>query len=478
MLNENTKILNIPILFRISFFVVISFMVFWGCGGEGKGAKSKIEAKITNLYIEDNPSGETPISFTLTDPDSNPIAIETMISFDNKQSWIPATITDPDITSLQSSPNGVLHTITWDCDNDIGIHPPASLTIKIIPYVNDLLGEAAFYTINTIDYLTSSAYLNMKSAIDNLEHYMIYYGALNDEVIETAKTYQLMIIHASNGDVTREQVRAIQNGVNPEDTDDDVLVISYISVGEDVRTYGLSSDDMLADPRFIEDGTGPRVDPRDGAPYDDGADIPVDIDKLGSSSTGGDGFASYYLDDNDMNGVPDKNSEWGQCFVNAGDPLWFETINNMELDGADKASGLKEILSLNYGRSLGCDGVFLDTIDTCAPNSYTNETTVVNGGVRTEFELTAPGFSDFISTLRDNYPNRIILQNRGFSSLHLDLFHIIDLPQGRILICSFMKAIGWTIIQISVLMKTLTLTINITLCQRSWQRLPVVTALR
>lgn len=413
MLNDNVKFYYLSVLLRIFFFVILSFLPIWGCGGESDNSSSKIEVEITNIYIEDDPSGEVPISFTLSGPDSNSIDVETMISFDNNQSWIYATIIDSNTASLQSSPAGVEYTITWDCDSDIGIHIPASLTIKMTPNLNSKFGDAAFYSISKIDYLASKAYLNMRTAIDNLQHYIIYYGELNDEVISIAKTYQLVIIHSSNGYVTRHQVREIQNGVNPESTDDDVLVISYISVGEDVRTYGVTTDEMLADSRFAGDGTGPRIDPRDGAPYDDGADIPVDIDRYGSPSSGGSGFASFYLDDNDMDGVPDKNSEWGQCFVNAGDPLWFDIVNNMELDGLDGASGLKEILTLDYGRSLGCDGVFLDTIDTCAPNIYTNQDTVDNGGVRTEFEWTAPGFADFISTLRENYPKRIILQNRG-----------------------------------------------------------------
>jgi hypothetical protein len=72
-------------------------------------------------------------------------------------------------------------------------------------------------------------------------------------------------------------------------------------------------------------------------------------------------------------------------------------------------AGLREILTLDYGRGLGCDGVFLDTFDTCAPNFYTD----ASSANQTEFEWTAPGFRAFLQRLRSAYPDRIVLQNRG-----------------------------------------------------------------
>lgn len=63
------------------------------------------------------------------------------------------------------------------------------------------------------------------------------------------------------------------------------------------------------------------------------------------------------------------------------------------------------MLTTNYGRGLGCDGVFLDTMDTAAPNSFASSIS--------NFEWTAPGFTDFIGKLRADYPDKVILQNRG-----------------------------------------------------------------
>lgn len=238
--------------------------------------------------------------------------------------------------------------------------------------------------------------------------YMIYYGTLGKNEIEVAKTYPLVIIYPTDKDITREKVREIQQGVNKGDPNDDVRVLAYISVGEDLRTHGKTYDEMLKDPRFTGDGTGPRVDPR--GPKPQGTNDLSGIDPLGKKSSGGKGFASWYLDDNNFDGKPDWNPNFNVAYVNAGDPKWFEAVNNMTIDGPDGYAGLKEILTDKFGRGLGCDGVFMDTVETCAPNSFTDDKSVD----KAKFEWTAPGFSDFIKRLKDTYPDKLALQNRAF----------------------------------------------------------------
>lgn len=247
-----------------------------------------------------------------------------------------------------------------------------------------------------------------------IDSYLANYGTWNDESIAIAKRHELVILHPKQGDVTRALVADLQSGRNASDPSDDVLVFCYVSVGEDLRSTGLDDAAARQDPRFRGDGTGPRIDPRghlpDGGPLDG-------VDPRGAPSSGGSGWASYYLDDNSVDrsatrtgdGVPDRNSIFGGFFVNAGDPAWFPVVDAMTLDGPDKLAGLRESLTLDYGRGLGCDGVFLDTIDTAAPNRYTNASSVNQG----EFEWTAPGFASFIRRIRETYPDRLILQNRG-----------------------------------------------------------------
>lgn len=226
--------------------------------------------------------------------------------------------------------------------------------------------------------------------------YMIYYDTVTDAVVEEAKQYDIVILHPRDGDLTQERVRAIQES--------GTIVLAYLSIGEDLRTDGLTPGEMLIDERFTGDGTGPRVDPRAM-----GVDSLDGIEPLGDPSPAGTGFASYYLDDNDFNGVPDFNPSFRCAYTNMGDPAWFDALNDMTMDGKDGVPGIREILTDTYGRSLGCDGLFLDTIDTCAPNSFTND----QDPNRTRFEWTAPGAAYFMGRLKEEYPEKYILQNRG-----------------------------------------------------------------
>ena len=226
--------------------------------------------------------------------------------------------------------------------------------------------------------------------------YMIYYKEVTDAVIEEAKQYDVVILHPKNGDVTREQVQAIRQG--------GTVVLGYLSIGEDLRTNEMTAEEMLKDARFMGDGTGPRVDPRAM-----GEDELGGIDPMGDPSPAGTGFASYYLDDNDLNGFPDFNPSFRCAYTNIGDPAWFDALNGMTLDGVDGVPGIREILTDDYGRGLGCDGLFLDTIDTCAPNRFTSD----EDPNRTRFEWTAPGAAQFMKRLKEEYPDKYLLQNRG-----------------------------------------------------------------
>ncbi len=226
--------------------------------------------------------------------------------------------------------------------------------------------------------------------------YMIYYSVLDDQIIETAKHYEVVILHPRMGNITRDQVKELQ--------DSGCIVLGYISIGEDLRTYGFSPEDMLNDSRFTAKGDGPRVDPREEGDY-----TLDNVNLTGNPSDGGTGYASFYLDDNDHDGKPDINVNFGCAFTNIGDPLWYDALNEMTFDGLDGVPGIKEILTLDYGRGLGCDGLFLDTIDTAAPNAYTADT----DANKTRYEWTAPGVLEFCRHLKEDYPDKKILQNRG-----------------------------------------------------------------
>ena len=252
--------------------------------------------------------------------------------------------------------------------------------------------------------------LNVRRMAADAESYAITYGALDAATIQNLKTYPLVIIHPYNGNVTRSQVMQIKQGT-PVSGRPDVhpVVLCYVSIGEDSRTYGLNDAQIKA--RFGGNGSGPSIDPRGAGA--NGTSL-VGIDPLGTPTHGG--YASYYLNDNAVRcqGAPDKkpdqNGNFAVRFVNAGDPAWYAEVNSMLMNVNDHTPpGLKEMLTGDYGRGLGCDGVFLDTVDTAAPNSYTGCADTNH----TSSEWTANGFVDFMKRLRNDYPEKVILQNRG-----------------------------------------------------------------
>lgn len=253
--------------------------------------------------------------------------------------------------------------------------------------------------------------LDVRKLAADADSYAITYGALTPADISTLKSYPLVIVHPYNGDVTRDQIMRIKQGVNPDDPSDNVVVLCYLSIGEDSRTFGLSDEQMRADTRFTGDGSGPVIDPRGPGPS--GRAL-TGLDPRGTATNGG--FASYYLNDNAVrctgapDGSPDQNGNFLTRFVNAGDPAWYETVRDMQMDiGTHTQPGLRELFSETYGRGLGCDGVFLDTVDTAAPNKYTT----CSDSNHSSSEWTAKGFSDFIRRVRGDYPGKVILQNRG-----------------------------------------------------------------
>lgn len=217
--------------------------------------------------------------------------------------------------------------------------------------------------------------------------YLIYYGDWDQAKVESARDqYALVVLHP-NSNVTAENVSALQAGPDAvKGNADDVIVLGYVSVGEDDRTAA----------PVVGDGSGPRVDPR--ASSDDPLSEVADGKMLGDPSPGGTAFASYYLD-RDEDGQPDTNSTFGAPFVNAGDPMWFEALQTMVLADSGMA-GLAEVMGA-AGKGLGCDGAFLDTVDTAAPDSF--------GG----YEWTAPGMQMLIKQIHESYPEKALMINRG-----------------------------------------------------------------
>jgi hypothetical protein len=254
-----------------------------------------------------------------------------------------------------------------------------------------------------------------------MDNYLIYYGAWTDALIDqTKQKYELVIVETRSG-ITPRQIAQLRAGKDPHDASDDVLVLAYVSIGEDLRTVGMTPEQMKLDPRFVLDGTGPSTDPRPGAPFPLGNVLPQDIDLKGKPTNGG--YAPFYLNDNFVTfgtlgsaGTPDFNTNFNAAFVNPGHPQWFQALLGMKLR-IDHVSGINELLSHDAIEGYGSDGLFLDTLDTAAPNSYTNGSNSNQG----QFEWVAPGMKQLVSNIREAYPQQFLLANRGAFFYNPDL---------------------------------------------------------
>lgn len=388
---------------------------------DNAGATAQDQVNVTVLPVAEPPTIErvridaatargVPITVWVTDPENDPVELRIEFSRDGGRSWNAAQIATG--VGKRGERNAV--SLRWRSAADIGFRDISSVSLRVTPVTADFAGNAVIETV-TVD--------NLAEAAATVEHYAAYYGPLNDTDIRTLETYDLAIVHpypsAQAGFARRSAIADIQDGVDPRDPRDDVLVLCYVAVGEDLRTVSLSDEQLAADPRFADASNverGPRVDPRGPAAYTE--NMPLnDIPPLGLPSPGGTAFRSYYLDDvslarGNADGIPDRNTVFGGAFVNAGDPAWFEEVNAMS-SRRGEPPGLREILT-NESGGLGCDGLLLDAVDTAAPNSFSADS---------KFEWTAPGFGAFIARVRQAYPQALLLQNRGLFYFHPDLPH-------------------------------------------------------
>ncbi|MCL4705576.1 hypothetical protein KJ068_10465 [bacterium] len=197
------------------------------------------------------------------------------------------------------------------------------------------------------------------AGITSASDYLVYYGGWNATKVLQAQYFDLVILDIRSG-ITPAQVADMRNGLDDlAGTGDDVIVVSYLSIGED------------DDGQRAGDGRGPVY-------WNAQSSSPVYQNR---------GVASWYVDDADKNGSPDQNGVWGSFYVNAGDSLWQKFVRT-------KAHGADDIIN-----QWKCDGLFLDTIDTASPWA--------------EYHWTAAGMSQCIARLRDWYPQAVIIGNRG-----------------------------------------------------------------
>ena len=367
------------------------------------------------------PEDDVLLGVHLAQADLATLVLGLELSTDGGGHFLPGHVsTAPPVADGGSSGHATV-LLTWHSLKDVSFHAEVGVELRIT--ATDRFGEGAPYAL-------ALRIANLRAAARHVDFPMFAYGAWDATALTVAKRHDLVVLQPGSTNVTRALVEELQRGLDPSDPADDIIVLGYVSVGEDNRTVSLTDAEARADPRFRGDGSGPRVDPRGPTPA--GGAL-AGIVPLGNPSPGGTGWASYYLDDDSLgrgkaDGLPDRNASFGGYFVNGGDPAWFDVVDRMTLDGADGVAGFQEVLTTTTGRGLGCDGLFLDTIDTAEPNSWTHP----SDADFTQFEWTGPGLSQLVAHVHSVYPDRLILQNRGGFFLDPDLPEYAFTTRGAI----------------------------------------------
>ena len=218
--------------------------------------------------------------------------------------------------------------------------------------------------------------------VSHIQNYLIYYGAWDRTIVERANEFHLVVLASNSGPTPAEQagiIRQLRAGKNGRLGDrDDVVVLGYVSMGEDVRTFN------NAEP-LVGDGSGPGM-------WDQAAGRIVYQHK---------GVAAYYLDerksrdhdDYGHDGQPDRHGTWGACYVDPGHPEYQAHLIGADGRADTPYSGDALLEFMEY------DGLFLDTPEVADP--------------WTGYGYTAQGMHELIKLLDETYPNKVLLLNRG-----------------------------------------------------------------
>ena len=213
--------------------------------------------------------------------------------------------------------------------------------------------------------------------------YAFYYGEWTESTVAQAWQFELVVVHPGLefNNLTAELCRQVKCGRDGRPgTADDVLVLGYVSVGED--------ESVPAGPPLPGARLRGPLHQKGGKLIPQNGNYPTCfLDQVAYQLEGG--IARRGPDGKPLlrdgpDGIPDENGVWGSFYVNPGDEAWRKAVAGR---------------MVRMDRELAVDGFFLDTLDTASPWG--------------RYRFTAAGMAGLLQEVLKAWPQKILVGNRG-----------------------------------------------------------------
>ena len=185
-----------------------------------------------------------PIAFDYKSAKGDKLGVELEFKKPDETQYRTATLATPD--PIAAAAGKKTYTVVWNKEAD---KVAAGQSVDLRLTVTNAKGGASSYDLRNYRTLTRE---ELRESVDD---YMIYYGKWDAALVDHVRgRHELVIVDARN--ITPGQAAEIRAGNDPRDASDDALVFGYVSVGEDLRTNGMTPEQMREDPRFVLDEIG------------------------------------------------------------------------------------------------------------------------------------------------------------------------------------------------------------------------------
>lgn len=213
--------------------------------------------------------------------------------------------------------------------------------------------------------------------------YALCYGHWDEDRVARAHQFDLVVVHPGHdfSTFTPELVDRLKRGRDGlAGTADDVVVLAYVSIGEDDQPpAGPPTARPLSGPSFFANGKWSQA--KAGYPTRFLDQVAYLFESNGERRYGPNGKP---VSQPGQDGIPDENGVWGSYYVNAGDVEWQDMV-------LQRTRRLQEEFRV--------DGFFLDTLDTASPwGSY---------------RYSQPQMVSMLGRIRKAHPDHFVLANRG-----------------------------------------------------------------